>query len=346
MLDKLKKFLFRGNNQIEIEQPNENSTTPPRHILELIIKYEKQYIDDSKKTLDELKSKQLSIVGERLENIKTLTNKHVSKTKKIETLEGLKNSINRSNKEILKYKSILGIRGLILQINGQLEVSKHFDDNSIILEKIINQLKENPNQEISEITELEKNQDLIKEGIGKIAKAEFYTFLADYEENINNLCIEGIDEMIEKIKNNSHIENEYLATEHIKENLIDSTSNTHPLNEIPENLKGLLSIWHDKNDIKNLLSIYNSHKELFEDKIQKKTLMSCFAYTLYEKKWLMKFDEKNVNASELCRIFFKLFNWTSYPKDKDLFNLASETPNFNMKYTKQMKITLRETSIT
>jgi len=342
MLDKIKKFLFGGNNQLEIEQPNKNTTTPPIHILELINKYEKKYIDDSKKTLDELKSKQLSIVGERLENIKTLTNKHVSKTKKIETLEGLKNSINRSNKEILKYKSILGIRGLILQINGQLEVSKHFDDNSIILEKIINQLKENPNQEISEITELEKNQDLIKEGIGKIAKAEFYTFLADYEENINNLCIEGIDEMIEKIKNNSHIENEYLATEHIKENLIDSTSNTHPLNEIPENLKGLLSIWHDKNDIKNLLSIYNSHKELFEDKIQKKTLMSCFAYTLYEKNWLIELDSRNFNSAEMAKIFLSLFEWTFTPKDGNLFNIVDEKPLFDLKYTTKIKIPLRE----
>lgn len=343
MLDKLKKFLFRGNNQIEIEQPNENSTTPPRHILELIIKYEKQYIDDSKKTLDELKSKQLSIVGERLENIKTLTNKHVSKTKKIETLEGLKNSINRSNKEILKYKSILGIRGLILQINGQLEVSKHFDDNSIILEKIINQLKENPNQEISEITELEKNQDLIKEGIGKIAKAEFYTFLADYEENINNLCIEGIDEMIEKIKNNSHIENEYLTIEHNKENPIENTHGTHPLNEIPENLRELLSIWYDKNDTESLLSIYNSHKNLFEGKEPQKTLMSCFAHTLYKNKWLVETDEKTHNSAVIAKKFYSLFGWNYFAKDKNHFDYHIGVDDFDIQYSCKMNIQLRET---
>ena len=74
--------------------------------------------------------------------------------------------------------------------------------------------------------------------------------------------------------------------------------------------------------------------------------MSCFAFTLYKNKWLIEFDENNVNASELCRIFFKIFDWKFNPKDKDLFNLASENPNFNMKYTKEMKITLRERSIT
>jgi len=338
MLDKLKKLLFGRGNQIEIENLNKNSITPPVNILELIEKYEKQYIADSKKTLTELKSKQLYIVNERLENTKTLTYKHVSKTKKIETLEGLKNSINRSNEEILKYKSFLSIRGVILHINGQLEVSKHLADNKKILEKIINESKENP---IQEIKELELNQELMKEGIDKIVKSEFYMFLADYEENINNLCIERIDEMIENINNNLLIDNENVSINPTIEKLTNNNKNpNHLKNQIPENLKELLSIWHDKNDTVNLIKIYNEHESIFTNPTKK--LISCFAYELYEKKWLAKFESNTFNATDIAKIFLKLANLRFYPNYKDDFNFLAEKPSFNIKFSKNVNIDMRK----
>lgn len=83
---------------------------------------------------------------------------------------------------------------------------------------------------------------MLHDGLDEFAKGEFYMFIAEYEENINNLCIEKIDEMIENIKNNLQIENKNIGIVHINENLKENTDDTHPLNEIPENLKKLLSI--------------------------------------------------------------------------------------------------------
>lgn len=112
--------------------------------------------------------------------------------------------------------------------------------------------------------------------------------------------------------------------------------------EIPENLNELLSIWHDKNDIENLIIIYNNHKIHFENKDPQKTLMSCFAYTLYENKWLIKLDSQNFNSKEVAKIFFKIFEWECKPKDSGLFNIVNEKPLFDLKYTRKMKIPLRE----
>lgn len=112
--------------------------------------------------------------------------------------------------------------------------------------------------------------------------------------------------------------------------------------EVPENLKELLSIWHDKNDIENLVSICRQHELIFTNSTKK--LISCFAHELYEKNWLTKFESNTFNPTDIARIFLKLadlkFN-DAYNAD---FNFIKEKPRFNIKYSRNINIDMRTQS--
>lgn len=110
--------------------------------------------------------------------------------------------------------------------------------------------------------------------------------------------------------------------------------------EIPENLKELLSIWHDKNDFENLNKIYKEHKSIFTDSTKK--LISCFAYELYYKKWLMEFDNNTFNATDIAKIFLGMANLKFNPNYKSDFNFLVEKPSFNIKYSKKIKIDMKK----
>lgn len=120
---------------------------------------------------------------------------------------------------------------------------------------------------------------------------------------------------------------------------VELPDNAEPIG-LPKNLNGLLSIWHDRNDTKNLHKIYNNHKSIFMGKPKKK-LMSCFAYTLYERKWLTEFNSKTFNPTEITKVFFELFEWTPKPKDAGLFKLTEEKPLFDIKYSRKMDIPVK-----
>lgn len=109
--------------------------------------------------------------------------------------------------------------------------------------------------------------------------------------------------------------------------------------QLPENLKELLSIWHDKNDTVNLLKIYNEHISIFTKSTKK--LMSCFAHELYEKKWLTEFEQKTFNATDIAKIFLGLANLKFNPNYNSDFNFLVEKPIFNIKYSKKIKIDMK-----
>lgn len=115
--------------------------------------------------------------------------------------------------------------------------------------------------------------------------------------------------------------------------------NAEPM-ELPDNLRELLSIWHDKKDIKNLVCIYRQHESIFTKPTKK--LMSCFAYELYEKKWLTTFEEKTFNPTEIAKIFLKLANLKFYPSYKNDFMLTTEKPDFNLRDYIRIKIDMRK----
>lgn len=109
---------------------------------------------------------------------------------------------------------------------------------------------------------------------------------------------------------------------------------------LPENLKELLSIWHDKNDTVNLLKIYNKHESIFTNSTKK--LISCFAYELYDKKWLTKFKSETFNATDIAKIFLSLANLRFNPNYKSDFDFLGEKHIFNIKYSKKIKIDMNK----
>lgn len=123
-----------------------------------------------------------------------------------------------------------------------------------------------------------------------------------------------------------------------KENL-DIIENLDNKVQLPENLKELLSIWHDKNDTVNLLKIYNEHISIFTKSTKK--LMSCFAYELYEKKWLTEFEQETFNATDIAKIFLGLANLKFNPNYNSDFNFLVQKPKFNIKYSKRIKIDMK-----
>ncbi len=114
------------------------------------------------------------------------------------------------------------------------------------------------------------------------------------------------------------------------------------ITEVPENLKELLSIWHDKNDIENLISIFDKNKKHFIGKEPQKTLMSCFAHTLYKNHWLTITNERTHNSAVIAKKFYSLFGWKYFPKDKEQFDYHIELEDFDIQYSSLLNIPLRE----
>ena len=160
-----------------------------------------------------------------------------------------------------------------------------------------------------------------------LSDCDFLIYLSTYEKQGKKYFKEELIKLKEQIKSGT-----------------ETITNTGKQIEIPENLRGLLSIWHDQNDIENLLKIYNDHKDLFlisneEDK--PKTLMSCFMNTLANNKWLTEFDFNKTPPTDVVRIFFELFNWEVFPKDGNLFKFG-DVIDFKPRHTKMLKITNRK----
>ena len=143
MFDKLKNVF--SNNKSKKNEDLFNISLPfepPKFILELIAEYEPKYQKDSEKTINELKNKQLLEVNEIVVNTKLLINKHISKTKKIETLQGLISSINKQNVKIKKYKYGLIVTSAFLSIDGNMEFKEYLAEVKLQMEDIIKQKEE------------------------------------------------------------------------------------------------------------------------------------------------------------------------------------------------------------
>jgi hypothetical protein len=178
--------------------------------------------------------------------------------------------------------------------------------------------------------ELEDTKDYTpkKTGYKLLQKATHYKFLdylSMFELGRLNLLKDELEKLKEQIKSGT-----------------ETITNTGKKIEVPEDLKELLSIWHDKNDIENIISIYNNHKIHFEGKNPQKKLMSCFAHTLFDNGWLIATNEKTHNSTLIAKKFFSLFSWKFNDKDKNLFDYHLELEVFPIQYTSKMNIPKRE----
>lgn len=111
--------------------------------------------------------------------------------------------------------------------------------------------------------------------------------------------------------------------------------------DVPDNLKGLLSIWHDKNDIENLIKIYRDNEKLFTCN-PKKIQISCFAHTLKESGWLREFEPRGNSPKDVAIIFLSLANLEYGDHDYKgyiLHDIGSK-PGFADKY--KLAITLKK----
>ncbi len=328
MFDKLKNVF--SNNKSKKNEDLFNISLPfepPKFILELIAEYEPKYQKDSEKTINELKNKQLLEVNEIVVNTKLLINKHISKTKKIETLQGLISSINKQNVKIKKYKYGLIVTSAFLSIDGNMEFKEYLAEVKLQMEDIIKQKEEKISDETIRFNLKVPSSS---NALDKIGKAEFFSFISEYEENINNSIIEKIEIMIDRIKNDLSIEDS--NSDKNLENITIEDKESRPTDIIlPENLKELFSIWNNA-DKQTLIDIYDKNKEFLKptgidgkSKRGQKTRLYCFANELYKKNWL-KFDGV---ATDIAKIFNHTFGFINHNEDYEKYQFDINNGKFN-----------------